>query len=381
LAGNAKVKIYSAEQMPKLDTQQIWSLVKKNQISAFTIDTTAFDSHQNDLFGRKLSAISQLNESNIKILFSAITLGEVRAHIAENADNAAKKARAAVRDFLTVTQDPRDRNEIFLQLGLNADYPKYAEDKVTKFVRSIGATELAIEPDVSIGEVVRRYFGSEPPFSARKPSEFPDAIALLSLEAWAKTNGGYVLAVSNDGDWKTYAEESPSIFCVERLSTAMNYFHPDSEGLAPWFAERLQAKAPALSGAIREALQTYVGDAEAKAESDFAYEGFLDWGNLRDWKLIEESPGDVIVSDNESMTIAFQVAATFNFRADFRFFAQGAADGEPIARASTIRDLTLAIEITATLPRRKDLNPNPVAVEVPSRRLSVDFGEVGPRHE
>jgi hypothetical protein len=42
----------------------------------------------------------------------------------------------------------------------------------------------------------------------RKKSEFPDALALLSLERWATQNKSLVLLVSADGDWKKLVEQS-----------------------------------------------------------------------------------------------------------------------------------------------------------------------------
>jgi hypothetical protein len=90
---------------------------------------------------------------------------------------------------------------------------------VETFLEAVSAEVLQSEPAVSVAELLRRYFGAEAPFSGKKgrqddsektkedeggkaapgekekgrkgegkkakKSEFPDAIALLSLEAWA----------------------------------------------------------------------------------------------------------------------------------------------------------------------------------------------------
>ena len=45
------------------------------------------------------------------------------------------------------------------------------------------------------------------------------AIALLSLEAWADAKHGYVLAISKDGDWAAYGEESDRLLISWRLDS------------------------------------------------------------------------------------------------------------------------------------------------------------------
>ena len=77
-------------------------------------------------------------------------------------------------------------------------------------MRSSPILPKRVEGNVSHDEVIRRYFATEPPFSTkeRKKSEFPDALALLSLERWATQNKSLVLLVSADGDWKKLVEQS-----------------------------------------------------------------------------------------------------------------------------------------------------------------------------
>ena len=41
------------------------------------------------------------------------------------------------------------------------------------------------------------------------------------VEAWAKENGKKILAVSKDGDWKAFADQSERIDCVDDLGAAM----------------------------------------------------------------------------------------------------------------------------------------------------------------
>src|SRR5260370_35343081 len=73
--------------------------------------------------------------------------------------------------------------------------------------------EIVCAAETDIKQLMARYFAAAPPFegSGKKKNEFPDAIALLSLEAWAKAKSKTILAISNDGGWASFAEDSEHI--------------------------------------------------------------------------------------------------------------------------------------------------------------------------
>ncbi|MCA6115206.1 DUF4935 domain-containing protein [Bradyrhizobium sp. WSM 1738] len=75
--------------------------------------------------------------------------------------------------------------------------------------------------------MLRRYFTIEPPFSRGelKKTEFPDALALLSLEAWASRHHTTVLLVSRDTDWQAFAAASKHLVVIADLSAALDCFN------------------------------------------------------------------------------------------------------------------------------------------------------------
>ena len=64
---------------------------------------------------------------------------------------------------------------------------------------------------------------ASPPFEEpdKKKHEFPDAIALLSLEEWAEVNKTRILAVSCDRGWAAFAAESEWIVVDSDLASAL----------------------------------------------------------------------------------------------------------------------------------------------------------------
>ena len=82
-----------------------------------------------------------------------------------------------------------------------------ARERIDRYLKSVDATVVPAKGHVDIDELLRIYFEGTAPFSkeGKKKNEFPDAIALLSLEDWARNNAATLIAVSTDKDW----------YCVE----------------------------------------------------------------------------------------------------------------------------------------------------------------------
>ena len=62
-----------------------------------------------------------------------------------------------------------------------------ARNLLGQYLKNIGAEIIPVD-EVSVRDLVQMYFNSNAPFSSvnNKKSEFPDAIALVSMELWAK---------------------------------------------------------------------------------------------------------------------------------------------------------------------------------------------------
>lgn len=68
------------------------------------------------------------------------------------------------------------------------------------------------------------YFLHQAPFkeTGNKKNEFPDAIALLSLQSWAEENNKKLLAVSSDKDWIDFSIHKDHIDVIDDLAKAMD---------------------------------------------------------------------------------------------------------------------------------------------------------------
>ena len=68
-----------------------------------------------------------------------------------------------------------------------------------RFKSHFTVEELPIVGDLD--QVIDRYFGVKPPFSTKKPKEFPDAFILSTLEAYHKKYKANIALVSGDDDF------------------------------------------------------------------------------------------------------------------------------------------------------------------------------------
>ena len=109
-----------------------------------------------------------------------------------------------------------------------------------------GATIAPVEGAVSLADVVRRYFNATSPFSRKegKKNEFPDALALLSLETWAEANNTLVMVLSRDNDWMDYAANSARLFCLEDINEGLDYFNREARFVATRCWQSCERKRP-----------------------------------------------------------------------------------------------------------------------------------------
>ena len=72
----------------------------------------------------------------------------------------------------------------------NIEPAAVAKARLEAFITATGASVIDYDT-VATAEVLDRYFKATAPFASagKKKNEFPDAVALLSLEAWAVANG------------------------------------------------------------------------------------------------------------------------------------------------------------------------------------------------
>lgn len=367
--------------MPKKTEQELKQLVEAGEIAGFTLDTTEFHHAGYNFQSKILKALGQFTDTDVTLLFSEVVLNEVHAHIRDDMKAKSEQLRSALRQVGKAAAIDLDPAKTMLDVGIPADPGSRASQLIDAFLLEVGAWRLLVDDGPTVRQLHDLYFGFRPPFSAKadKKSEFPDAIALLSLQLWAAQQDGFVIAVSNDGDWGRFAEQSPRVIVLPALAPALNLFNRDDAFVAARLAANLAAgTALSLRASIDAALEGAVEVFNVEASAPYYYETDDEYATINGWEVAEPR-FDVVDSDAEFVTLAFPLAVKATFEASFSFTVRDGIDKDYIgiggAQASTTKNFDSQVLVTVA---RDDDGPDPevVDLEIDTSSLSVDFGHV-----
>ena len=194
-------------------------------IGAISVDTCIFTEAGYRLDIGILKHLEQFKENAFRLIFSEITVREIHAHIARHSDDAKAKLITALRGIGKHWHVQVDKQtSIVDELLLGGDSGRVlASNRMKDFLVRCGAQVIDAKTMLDVQELLKRYFSVQPPFepSVEKKSEFPDAIALLSLQAWAKKEGTAVLLVTKDKGCKRFCAESEHLYTIDDLIDAL----------------------------------------------------------------------------------------------------------------------------------------------------------------
>ncbi|MBW9352876.1 DUF4935 domain-containing protein [Citrobacter sp. EC_71] len=284
--------------------------MNEKNYTAITLDTSIFDGNALKLEKGLLGKLKQFNGSPTKFVLTDIVVNELTKHLSEkiiSSKTLLQKALEEANEHLFF--EGSLLTEAKQQLIDSPEINELATSRVNAFLEQTGAIILDSAEYVGVAELRDNYFNNKPPFAVtgKKKNEFPDAIALLALEHWAKKNSEVIYAVAKDGDWKGYCEGSERIDYNENLGDALNYFNNKD---APFLmVSKLESafqflKANKFGLQLRNELERiftgyYVnqdGDSPFNWEPDGVDVTFIDFTTIDDkLKLIEKAESSIVV--------------------------------------------------------------------------------------
>ena len=233
-----------------------------------TIDTQVIYANGLELDNGLVGQLDQYKNGLVKFVISEINLREIHKALTEKAkspiDSLAKviKSGSANRQF-----DDGQLAALQAQHGSMAQPSEHAKKQLSSFVTKTGA-EIIPADLAELKSILEKYFRNDPPFASKgKKNEFPDAIALLSLERWAIDSGKKILAVSNDEDWASFANDCDHIDVVEDLAKAMALLNDLAEETVP----RAKAVLDAIKAGDDDMTSTLQARLVSAVESEFPY--------------------------------------------------------------------------------------------------------------
>jgi len=371
--------------MPTFDEAALVKGIAHGQIGGISLDTTAFDRYQCNLEVPALLGLAQFLGSKTRFILSEVVAGEIKSHVARDAAKARQELRSALREVRHRWRKPVDNNAIEATMGLQQSPQDFAEAYFNVFTDATKPEVIAADGRVSHAEVLRRYFAPEPPFSAkdRKKSEFPDALALLSLESWAVDNKTLVLVVSRDSDWQTFAESSKHLVCIPDLDQALDYFNGEARFVVERAVGLLRKQAaPELNEAIGSALELFLEefDPESDAYASLEYEVENLESAVQHWEIVQEFEPKVLNADADTVVFSITVDAIVNFTGNFRYYVHDTVDRDEVYLGSDSKEVeqTVRLPLTVTIERNIDKEPVVERIDITPVRVVIGFGCIDP---
>lgn len=350
---------------------------------AVTFDTQTVRTNSFDFEGGLLKKLKVLRHDPIVVIISEVVRSEILKHLVDHAQKVRGELENAVRKATDygvsgkTAIHPMDREEV----------AKLAFGRLKKYLSDIDAS-LVTYGGVDVSDLMQRYFNGVPPFSkGAKKSEFPDAIALLTLEKWAAEKERRILAISGDGDWESFAETSKHIDVVPTIADALDLLNGQldrARAFAGEVLERIQsgddhALQASLVNGLNHAFEYVYVTPEANSEFEFEaehadvsvesirLEGMPDF-QLLDWV------------ENESFAVSVNADVSVQAEASFHYSVFDSVDRDSVGMGSSheTTSSTMEIEMLLTFNVDDQNNVELENVEISDRYLTVDFGSVEP---
>ncbi len=268
------------------------------------------------------------------------------------------------------------------------DGASLSDHRLRRFLMSVSATILPAGSYANVDAVVAAYFDKKPPFGPdKKKSEFPDALALATLEGWAIAHKTMILAISNDKGWESYCTASPHFVCLEDLAAAIACCQPKiAIDLAAALTEGIpRGTMPALLPELNSALNDQVDKFRIDESFDSVFSGYAEVyiASLSVNELeIEDQPieFDPLSYEDGLLVVRARVPCLLEVSGSISFSIRDSIDGDHVPMGSAEVEESVEGDVEAIVSINIQANEpwTIVEVDIEPARVSVDFGHVTP---
>lgn len=320
--------------------------IRLGEVLALTIDSSTFRKYGARLESGILKQLDQFKASAIQLLLSEVVRSEVIRYLAGKLDDSKRDIDSALNRAVEYWRsDQRVTNEFKDSIYKGCISLDLAQTRFDSFVENARVEIVASDNYVKVSEILHRYFSGMSPFSeaGKKKHEFPDAFALMALEAWAVRHETKVIVCSSDNDWKSFCKESRSLLHVEDLGVALGLFQLDgAKDICSHLTQRYKAgELGDLSDSLDEALDSELDATEfyPDATSGFGFRPDYSYAPSREAFTLEVIDPDgslfqPINFDDGELVVVASMEAMVSIESNFLFNTYDSVDREEIALGS-----------------------------------------------
>jgi hypothetical protein len=310
---------------------ELKSLVRAGQFGAITLDTSIFVSQGLRLESGLLKQLEQFRDSSTRLIISEVIREEALLHLAEKTKEAQtqlEKSLKKAKDYWQVESNEIEDIKKLVFDGCEAQ--EIASRRFGQFIKSTSLELIEAKSHLEVGDLLQKYFRRNPPFSEKKKYEFPDAIALMSLETWADKNQTKIIVVTSDNDWKNFCEASERLFSTCDLAEALSLFQlQDADDICTYLSEKyMQGALEKVKEALFSALESRIHEIDIDPEinyslSDSDCNGEVTRVNLNGFEFkVLESPNLIFrpINSDSSLTVEAKLIVDINVECNFTFY-------------------------------------------------------------
>lgn len=340
--------------MPIITIEKLKAEIALDMYSAFTVDTNLFKKYAFKFEKTPLIEVGQ-RYPWIKQVMPSILRDEILKKFYEDIKSAHKDSIDKLGRFPEVLHF----SECVVKLE-ELDVKNYCEDTVTSYFDN--ATEILDSSKVNLTGILYDYFNSNPPFDGgKKKAEFPDAIALNTLEEYARNNDINIIIISKDNDWINYCYSSSYLFAIESANDDIlrecMFAFKNHEKAEIEIVEKFKTHVSNIDDHLNEQIKDCINeffddfdnihcDADSPMSHDLEYSHteikYIDFKNS-EWSIIQKS--------HEKLHFQGLISVDVSFYADITLSVWDSIDKEyiDIENKTISTDMTISIDISATL--------------------------------
>ncbi|WP_157642415.1 PIN domain-containing protein [Burkholderia ubonensis] len=378
-----------------MNPDDIRASILDGTIRAISVDTCIFDASGLRLEHGQLKQLESLAASGFRLVFSEMTLKELRRHLVKKTEEARSSLQKGLAEAVNYWALPEARrHQLYEEIVGNADFAGKAETRLAAFIERCNAERIGVRENLDVDKLIASYFEPKAPFeyTKDKKSEFPDAIALLSLESWATKEQTSILFVTKDHGCQTYCATAERLAAIDDLGAALTLVqerNAHTRQLTDLVAQRIEQGAyPNFVAQLTEHISENIHyfNFIPEATSAFYYDAEIE-GEYVDGASLEATEGTPILNPvgyvDDVLTVQGNVKVDLAVDGVFSFSVKDGIDRDMVrignGRAET--NLTVNVEVLYTFEDFENGEPELVEIEVVPTTIEVDFGEVGPDYE
>jgi len=370
--------------MPPFDKEIVKRQIVAGKIGALSVDTSIFDKLGRNLNSQPLLSLAQFRHGPTKFVLSEVVIGELKAHLARDANRAKQELATKVKGISTHWHRPANITAVESLLDISGPASNFADKFYEGFQNAVGPEIIGVDI-VGSADLLTRYLAGHPPFGDKeaKKREFPDALALISLEAWARDIKTIMLVVSGDGGWREFCDQSEHLICMDELPSALSLFNEDAEVIVQRILARLDAgHATELRQAIDVSLESFLEEAQVNIDADSHAHFEIDVvePEVSSWRIYDPDQADVVFADGEQLVFSIPVHADVSFGISLRFHAWDGLDRDYVKLGSRRIFVPKEIEVITTITVSRDIALEPAVKEISTTlyRIKLDLGHIDP---